>query len=97
MLETMILKLILLGPLLKALSATRKPILCGVLYGLALLTNSVIFDLALGADPGKTVAYLLANTIAGLGYFWLLQETEDTPIYWGVMILGAGLLCALPG
>lgn len=93
----MILKMILLPMLVKALLVTRKPALCAAIYGLALLTNSAIFDLAFGADVGRVLAILALNTAASFGFFWTLKETEDSSLYWGALIVGIGVLCfALP-
>lgn len=78
--------------LIKALLATRKPLLCALLYGAALFTNGLIFDMAL-ADNWKPIMGTLAlSTVAAFGFFWLLKELEDSSLYWVALVLGVALL-----
>lgn len=82
----------MLPMLIKALLATRKPLLCAVIYGLALLSNDAIFSLSLGAQPQRVFAIIVLNTLAAWVYFYLLKESDDSSLYWVILGLGAGLL-----
>lgn len=79
--------------LIKALLATRNPTLCAALYGAALFTNGLIFDMALGAEWLPVAGRLALSTVSAFIFFWLLLRAEDTgPPYWGVLMVGVALL-----
>jgi ABC-type cobalamin transport system permease subunit len=85
--------MILIPMLIKALLATRNPALCAAIYGAALFTNGVIFDLALNSDWMPIFGRLALSTTSALVFFWLLMKAEDTgPPYWAVLIIGVALM-----
>ena len=87
------LKLLLIPMMIKALLATRQPLLCAVIYGAALFTNGLIFDLGLGADPGKVALSLAISTGVAFAVFYALKETEDMgALYWVALVLGVALM-----
>lgn len=88
----MILKMILIPMLIKTLLVTRKPHWCALLYGAALFTNSLMFDLAFKADWGKVLFVLAGATGLSYAVFWALKEFEDTALYWVALVIGVGLL-----
>lgn len=79
--------------LIKALLGTRSPGLCALLYGAALFTNGLIFDLALAGDWRQIAGSLALSTAACYAYFRLLLATEDMgALYWLVLAVGAALM-----
>ena len=79
--------------LIKALLTTRNPILCAAIYGAALFTNWMIFDMALGGDWVRILGSLALSTAAAFAFFWALLKTEDTgPPYWAVLVIGVALM-----
>ncbi len=79
--------------LIKALLGTRSPGLCALIYGAALFTNGLIFDLALGGDWVQVAGSLSLSTTACYAYFWLLLKTEDMgALYWLTLSLGAAVM-----
>lgn len=79
--------------LIKTLLATRKPLLCAGLYGAALFTNGLMFDLAFGGTWGGVLYQLVGATGLSFAFFWLLRELESSGApYWTVLILGSGCL-----
>ncbi len=90
-----LLKLILIPMMIKVLLATRKPLLCALLYGAALFTNGLVFDLAFSGDWLLVTGKLALSTALAYGFFWLLKAFEDAgALYWGIVALGTALLIA---
>lgn len=89
----MLLKMFLIPMMVKATLATRQPLLCALIYGAALFTNALMFDLAFGAGWGPVLQQLALVTAVSLGVFTALLKSEDYgALYWLVLFLGAGLL-----
>lgn len=84
-----LLKLFLIPMLLKVLDKTGRPLVCSTLYALALLTNGLIFDLALGASlAAVSLAFVIAWG-ASSAWFYLLHAFEGTgALYWSTLALG---------
>lgn len=79
--------------LIKALLGTRSPGLCALIYGAALFTNGLIFDLAFGGDWARVLGSLALTTVACYAFFWLLLKTEDMgPFYWITLVVGIALM-----
>jgi hypothetical protein len=79
--------------MVKVLLASRQPLLCALIYSALLFVQGYMFDMALGGDVPKILGSMALSTLAAWGYFYLLKETEDAGgIYWGVLIVGAGIL-----
>jgi hypothetical protein len=81
-------RLLVLYGLIRLLSNTSKPLLCAGIYA--------GITLVLGAFQGLPVPALLLLTAVngGVGalYFWLLDLTEDTFIYWVILVIGGLIL-----
>jgi hypothetical protein len=88
----MILKLILIPMLVKVLLTTRKPHYSALLYGGAIFTNSLLFDLAFTGDTVGVLIELLGATGLSYAFFWALNEFESGPLYWVVLVLGVPAL-----
>jgi hypothetical protein len=80
---------LMLVPLLKTLTMTRKPLLCAFLFVAGIATGDLIF-----ATMGQmtwlgfawTESLLFAKCYA---YFWLLDNFDSEPgIYWPVFVIG---------
>lgn len=84
-----LLKLFLIPMLLRVLDRTGRPLVCSSLYALALLTNGLIFDLALGT-PWTSVLLAFAIALgASWAFFFLLHALDGTGApYWAVLALG---------
>ncbi len=89
-------KLCLVPVFLKAMNKGGKPIWCSVIYTLALLTNGVMFDMALGKGWLHESLELALQFGLATAYFYLLKDLEGSGApYWGVLIVGLGLLLFL--
>lgn len=85
----MFLKMMVLPMLIKVLSKTGRPFLCSTFYVLIIITNGLIFDLALGASWGSVALQVAIAAVLSSLYFWLLHEFEGADaIYWTVFALG---------
>ena len=80
---------LLLLPLIKALSATRRPFVCAFIYMLGVCTGDLMFQGALGASAtqlawGAGVAFGKCAA-----WFWLLDTFESADlIYWPTLVVG---------
>ena len=91
-----LLKLVLIPMLLKVLDRTGKPLLCSSLYALALLTNGLIFDLALGAPWGAVLLAFGVAFASSSAYFFVLHLLDGTGgLYWAALALGTLALLML--
>jgi len=83
-----LLKLMLIPMLLKVLERTNKPLLCGLFYALAILTNGLIFDLAFGR-AWTAVALDFVIALGASSVFFVLVSILDGGLYW--LALAAGI------
>ena len=96
MTSVIFLKMVLVPMLIKAALASRQPGFCALLYGAALFTNALMFDVAFSGNWVPVVKYLSFITLLAYGVFFALLKSEDYgPFYWATLFVGSALLLFL--
>jgi len=86
-------KMMFLPMMLKVLDRTHRPLTCALIYAFGLLTNGLIFDLALGGNWLHSAVIPFAQALAESAiFFYLLLQVDGTAFYWLVLGLGSLLL-----
>jgi hypothetical protein len=83
----MIVKILILLALIKLLKVSESVTLCAVIYGVVAL----IFTLASnGSFAQAVIAGLIGGALSYL-YFWLLHKTENSWLWWIVLVGGLAI------
>jgi len=78
-------KLLILIGLVKLLDLTENPWLCATLYAIAIFSF-----VAFSANPNWVSILIITavSFVASFIYFYLLNRTKETCIYWLILMLG---------
>lgn len=80
-------KVVVLAMLIQILLRTEKPGLCAGIYTFIVLVLNFLFG-------GSIINTLIVTAISGVlafGYFWVLDRTRYTLMFWVIMVVGLAL------
>ena len=80
----MIVKILILIGLVKILRTTQNVILCAVIYG----TIGLILNFITKGDFNYALLVGIVNGTLSFVYFWLLHKTENSSLWWLILIAG---------
>ncbi len=81
----MVIKLLLLGTLIRLLIASEKPLLCSSIYAAVIL----ILGLAVEKHAGGVLLSAGVGFALASLYFWMLNRLDTgSPAWWGVAFVG---------